>query len=55
MTRVPETDLILLSRDLGSKSRLEAVDLIAAVLVRGARGASGREFKGKPIVHVLRL
>lgn len=82
VTPVPETDLILLSRDLGSKSRLEAVDLvsggaiwqsekvkgdvmqlavdpqndlIAVVLVRGARGASGKEFKGKPIVHVLRL
>lgn len=82
VTPVPETDLILLSRDLGSKSRLEAVDLvsggaiwqsekvkgdvmqlavdpendlIAVVLVRGARGASGKEFKGKPIVHILRL
>ena len=29
VTPVPETDLILLSRDLGSKSRLEAVDLVS--------------------------
>lgn len=29
VTPVPDTDLILLSRDLGSKSRLEAVDLLS--------------------------
>src|SRR5215203_3348816 len=29
VTPVPDTDLILFSRDLGSKSRLEAVDLIS--------------------------
>ena len=28
VTPVPDTDLILFSRDLGSKSRLEAVDLL---------------------------
>jgi outer membrane protein assembly factor BamB len=82
VTPVPDTDLILLTRDLGSKSRLEAVDLIsgasiwqsdkvkgdvmqlaadpesdlvAVVLVRGAKGDSGDGVKGKPIVHVLRL
>ena len=82
VTPVPDTDLILLTRDLGSKSRLEAVDLIsgagiwqsdkvkgdvmqlaadpesdliAVVLVRGAKGGSGDGVKGKPIVHVLRL
>lgn len=82
VTPVPDTDLILLTRDLGSKSRLEAVDLIsgasiwqsdkvkgdvmqlaaepesdliAVVLVRGAKGDAGESFKGKPIVHVLRL
>ena len=82
VTPVPETDLILFSRDLGSKSRLEAVDLLsgssiwqsdkvkgdvlqlavdpandllAVVLVKDPRGESGREFKKKPIVHVLKL
>src|SRR5688572_8554391 len=82
VTPVPDTDLILFSRDLGSKSRLEAVDLlsgasiwqsekvkgdvmqlaadpesdlIAVVLVRGAKGDGGDGIKGKPIVHVLRL
>ena len=79
---VPGTDLILLTRDLGDKSRLEAVDvlsgsrvwqsekvkgdvlqlaadpasdLLAVVLVKDPRGEAGREFKGTPIVHVLRL
>lgn len=82
VTPVPETDLILFSRDLGSKSRLEAVDMIsggtiwqsekvkgdvmqlavdpendllAVILVRGTRGPAGKEFNGKPIVHVLKL
>ena len=82
VTPVPDTDLILLTRDLGGRSRLEAVDLIsgasvwqsekvkgdvmqlaadpesdliAVVLVRGAKGDSGDGVKGKPIVHVLRL
>ncbi|HMJ07512.1 MAG TPA: PQQ-binding-like beta-propeller repeat protein [Pyrinomonadaceae bacterium] len=82
VTPVPSTDVVLLSRDLGSKSRLEAVDimtgasiwqsdkikgdvlqlavdpendLVALVLVKDARGASGSELKRKPIVHVLRL
>ena len=79
---VPNTDLILFSRDLGDKSRLEAVDvlsgsriwqsekvkgdvmqlaadpqqdLIAVVLVKNPRGDAGSGFKGKPIVHMLRL
>ncbi len=82
VTPVPDTDLILFTRDLGSKSRLEAVDvisgatvwqsdkvkgdvmqlaadpesdLIAVVLVRGAKGDSDDGVKGKPIVHVLRM
>ena len=82
VTPIPGTDLALLSRDLGDKSRLEAVDmlsgsriwqsdkvkgdvlqlaadpqsdLIAVVLVKNPRGEAGKEFKGKPIVHVLRL
>jgi outer membrane protein assembly factor BamB len=82
VTPVPETDLVLFSRDLGDKSRLEAIDmltgeriwqsdkvkgdvlqlaadpasdLIAVVLVKDPRGASGEEFKRKPIIHVLRL
>ena len=82
VTPVPDTDLILLTRDLGSKSRMEAVDvisgasvwqsdkvkgdvmqlaadpesdLIAVVLVRGAKGDAGEDVKGKPIVHVLRM
>ncbi len=82
VTPVPDTDLILFSRDLGSKSRLEAVDLlsgrsiwqsekvkgdvlqlavdpendlIAVVMVKDPRGASGSEFKRKPIVHVMQL
>src|SRR3954453_7948156 len=29
VTPIPNTDLILLSRDLGSKSRLEAVDMLS--------------------------
>src|SRR5688572_32688190 len=33
VTPVPDTDLILLTRDLGSKSRLEAVDVISGVSV----------------------
>jgi outer membrane protein assembly factor BamB len=79
---VPDTDLILLSRDLGERSRLEAVDLmsgariwqsdkvkgdvlqlaadpqsdlVAVVLVKDPRGEAGKEFKGKPIIHMLRL
>ena len=79
---VPGTDLVLLSRDLGDKSRLEAVDvlsggriwqsdkekgdvmqlaadpaadLIAVVLVKEPKAEAGKEFKGKPIVHMLRL
>jgi outer membrane protein assembly factor BamB len=82
VTPVPDTDLILFSRDEGSKSRLEAVDLlsgariwqsdkvkgdvlqlavdpandlIAVVLVKDPKGDAGREFKRKPIVHVLQL
>jgi outer membrane protein assembly factor BamB len=82
VTPVPGTDLVLFSRDLGERSRLEAVgiltgasvwrsdkvkgdvmqlafdpesDLIAVVLVKDARGPSGKEFKRTPIVHVLRL
>jgi outer membrane protein assembly factor BamB len=82
VTPVPDTDLVLFSRDLGSKSRLEAVDilsgatiwqsdkvkgdvlqlaadptsdLIAVVLVKDPKGESGKEFKKKPIVHVLKL
>lgn len=82
VTPIPETDLILFSRDLGSKSRLEAVDiftgervwqsdkvkgdvlqlavdpmsdLLAVVLVKDPRGASGSEFKKHPVVHMLRL
>lgn len=82
VTPVPGTDVILLSRDLGSKSRLEAVDiltgaglwetekikgdvlqlavdpendLIAVILVKDPRGASGAEFKKTPIVHVLQM
>ncbi|MFN6962539.1 MAG: PQQ-binding-like beta-propeller repeat protein [Pyrinomonadaceae bacterium] len=82
ITPVPGTDLILLSRDLGDKSRVEALDvltgeriwqsekikgdvlqlaaepsndLLAVVLVRKVRGDAGREFKGTPIVHVLRI
>ena len=82
VTPVPGTDLILFTRDLGDKSRLEAVDLlsgagvwqsdkvkgdvmqlavdppndlIAVVLVKGARGNVGRELKRKPVVHVLKL
>ena len=82
VTPVPDTDLILFTRDLGSKSRLEAVDLvsgntiwqsdkvkgdvmqlavdpesdlIAVVLVKDPKGDAGKEFKGKPIVHVQRL
>ena len=82
VTPVPDTDLILLTRDIGSKSRLQAVDLIsgamiwesdkvkgdvmqlavdpdsdliAVVLVRGAKGDSDEGVKGKPIVHVMRL
>ena len=82
ITPIPNTDVILLSRDLGSKSRLEAVDvmtgmslwqsekvkgdvlqlavdpendLVAVVLVKDPHGATGSEFKRKPIVHVLRM
>src|SRR5688500_4738067 len=33
VTPVPDTDLILFSRDLGSKSRLEAVDLLSGASV----------------------
>src|SRR5690349_10655734 len=31
VTPVPETDVVLFSRDLGSKSRLEAVDIASGV------------------------
>lgn len=82
ITPIPDTDLILFSRDLGSKSRLEAVDLIsggtiwqsekvkgevmqlavdpekdliAVVLVKDPKGDSGKEFKRKPVIHVLRI
>lgn len=82
VTPIPDTDLVLLSRDLGSKSRLEAIDLIsgsiiwlsdkvrgdvmqlavdpsgdilAVVLVKNPRGDAGKRFKGKPVVHLLRL
>ena len=33
VTPVPDTDLILISRDLGSKSRLEAVDLVSGASI----------------------
>ncbi len=33
VTPIPDTDLILFSRDLGSKSRLEAVDLISGTTI----------------------
>jgi hypothetical protein len=33
VTPVPDTDLILFSRDLGSKSRLEAIDLVSGVSI----------------------
>lgn len=79
---VSDTDLILVSRDLGEKSRLEAIDmlsgtliwqsdkvkgnvmqlaadpvgdLVAVVLVKDPKGDAGKEFRGKPIVHMLRL
>lgn len=82
VTPIPDTDLVLLSRDLGSKSRLEVIDLIsgsiiwqsdkvrgdvmqlavdpsgdilAVVLVKNPRGDAGKRFKGKPVVHLLRL
>ncbi|HTK37507.1 MAG TPA: PQQ-binding-like beta-propeller repeat protein, partial [Pyrinomonadaceae bacterium] len=82
ITPIPGTDLILFSRDLGNKSRLEAVDIltgatiwksdkvkgdvmqlafdpesdvIAVVLVKDARGPQGKEFKRRPVIHVLQL
>ena len=33
VTTVPDTDLILLTRDIGSKSRLQAVDLISGAMI----------------------
>jgi outer membrane protein assembly factor BamB len=33
ITPIPDTDLILISRDLGSKSRLEAVDLVSGAAI----------------------
>lgn len=82
VTIIPDTDLLLFSRDLGGKSRVEAVDimtgktvwesdkmkgdvmqlaadpsldLLAAVVVRNARGSVGDDVKRTPTVHVLKL
>lgn len=79
---IPSTDLVLVSLDLGDKSRVEAVDLLsgetlwksdklkgdvmqiavepeqdllAAVLVKKAKGEIGKELKRSPVIHVLRL
>jgi len=82
VTIIPETDLLLFSRDLGSKSLVEAVDiltgrtvwqsdkmkgdvmqlaadpsldLLAAVVVRNAKGSIGDSIKRTPTVHVIKL
>ncbi len=41
ITPVPDTDLILFTRDLGSKSRLEAVDLISGASIWQSEKAKG--------------
>jgi outer membrane protein assembly factor BamB len=82
ITLIPDTDLLLFSRDLGGKSIVEAVDmltgrtvwrsekmkgevmqlaadptldLLAAVIVRNARGSSGETLRRTPTVHVMQL
>ncbi|MBA3769989.1 MAG: PQQ-binding-like beta-propeller repeat protein [Blastocatellia bacterium] len=82
VTIIPDTDLLLFSRDLGSKSLVEAVDiltgrtvwqsdkmkgdvmqlaadpsldLLAAVVVRNAKGKIGESIKRTPTVHVIKL
>src|SRR5262245_6061274 len=42
VTPVPNTDLILLSRDLGSKSRLEAVDVLSGSRIWESRSEERR-------------
>ena len=82
ITPLPGTDLVLVSRDLGSRTRIYAVDvltgghiwqsekmrgdvmqlafdperdLLAVITIRNNRGQYGKEFKRKPIAHMLRL